>query len=74
MTSIYISRIPCLKLIYKNGTLTRVEIINEDKVLFDVLRKDIELYDEDLPCQRFELVKIKPPKWKVIKTFLNAIK
>jgi hypothetical protein len=53
MITTYISISEDMLLQYENGTLKAVDIINPDRVCFDALRNEIELYESDLSTKYF---------------------
>jgi hypothetical protein len=56
MITCYISNINCLRVYYLEGVFLCMEMDGEDKILFDVLRHDIEIYEHDVNLLRFRKV------------------
>lgn len=54
MTRNYISKCGCIGLEYIDGVLNQLVVLNEDRVDFDALRHDIELYEDDINTDLFE--------------------
>lgn len=53
MITCYKSIQTCLTLYYLEGVFLCMEMDDEDKIIFDVYRHDVEIYEEDLDQEKF---------------------
>lgn len=62
MITCYTTNINSFLLYYKDGTLIGISNVEDDKIIFDVMRKQIELYEDQLDLTKFRKIPYKKPK------------